>query len=164
MYKMTTGKFLSKYYNIQGSELNNLKHDQIFEVFGIETCQECDITIDDIKEGKIILVEDSEKYIMGYNNPFYEKENEDSEKLFIHPVIAEFYKNLEEETGLERNDVKYLKMYELEELLKKSKKQSDNKTKYLVIKELHKRKELENNTKEEKLEKVRKREYREEIM
>ena len=50
------------------------------------------------------------------------------------------------------------------ELLKKSKKQSDNKTKYLVIKELHKRKELENNTKEEKLEKVRKREYRKEIL
>lgn len=164
MYTISMRKFLSKYYNMQVKDANNLTHDQVLELFGIEACLECDTTIENIKTGKVVLVEDSENYIFGYYNPLFDKENEECEEIFEHPIIAEFYKNIEKETGLKKVDIKDLKMYELEELLKKSKKNSDNLTKKSVIKELHKRKELENNTKEEKLAKVRKREYRKEII
>ena len=164
MFKISAKKFLAKYYNIQVSNYNNITHNQMFELFGIEACLGCDTAIDDIREGRIILVEDSEKYIMGYINPLYEKDILKCEELFEHPLIADFYKNLETETGLKKEDVHDLKMYQLEDLLRESKRHSDNLTKYMVIKELQKRKEMENNSKEEKLEKVRKREYREEMI
>ena len=164
MNQMKIGKFLSKYYNIQGSDLNNLTHEQIIEMFEVEPCLGCDVAISDINEGKIVLVEDSERYVLGYKNPLLEKDNEECEELFEHPIIANFYKSLEHETGLVKDDVKNMELYELEELLKECKRSDDNRSKNIVVKELRERKVNECNNKESKLEKVRKREYRKEMI
>lgn len=164
MDKIKIGKFLSKYYNIQGSNLNNLSHEQMIEMFEVEPCLGCDIAINDINEGKTILVEDSEKFVLGYKNPLLEKNNKECEELFEHPIIANFYKSLEHETGLTKEDVKHMKLYELEELLKECKRRSDNKSKNIVVRELRTRKINEGNNKETKLEKARKREYRKEMI
>jgi len=164
MDKMKIGKFLSKYYNIQGSNTNDLTHEQMIEMFDVEPCFGCDISISDISQGKVILVEDVDKYILGYKNPFIYLDEEECEKYFEHPIIAEFYKSIERETGLKKADVEHLKIYELEELLKKYKKLDDNQSKNVVVRELKKRKFSDNNTKDEKLEKVRKREYRKEMI
>lgn len=167
MPHISVQKFLSKYYNIRCENLNSLTHEELEEIFDIIPCIKTPIVSDKVFEairtGKIVLVNDNH-YIFGYENPLLEKSNEECEELFEHPVVAEFYRNLEKETGLRRQDIEELKMYELENLLKECKKISDDVTKRIIIKELHKRKELENNTKEEKLEKVRKREYREELI
>lgn len=164
MFVISIRKFLSKYYNIQGSNFNSLTHKDISEMCGVFPClygnviKESDLN--DIKSGHILLVIDCENNVLGYTNPLLEKDNEECEELFNHPIIVAFYEKLEHETGLKKEDIEHLKMYELEELLKKSKKTFDDRTKSLVIREFHRRKFYENNTKEQKLEKIKKREYK----
>lgn len=164
MDRMKIGKFLSKYYNIQGSNLNNLTHEQVIEMFEVEPCLGCDVAINDISEGKTILVEDSEKFVLGYKNPLLNKDYKECEEIFEHPIIANFYKSLEQDTGLTKEDVKNMKLYELEELLKECKRTSNDRSKNIVVRELRERRITECNNKEAKLEKVRKREYRKEMI
>lgn len=168
MPHISIGKFLSKYFNIQGKNLNSLTHKQLEEICGISPCIDAHVVtnedIEEIKTGKILLVRDSETFVLGYKNPLLTKDEESIEELFDHPIIAEFYKNLERATGLRKNEIEELKVYELEDVLKECKRQSDEKTKKIIVRELQRRKLYENDTREDKLEKVRKRELKEEMI
>lgn len=165
MPNMTIQKFLSKYYNICCSNAK-ITHQIIECLFGIEPCLKIDNineeSIEEIIKGNIVLVIDGENRILGYKNPFLDKELDESRTLFNIPMYVNFKEDKNNWIPFSREDLASLEVYELEVLLKLCKKRSDDVTKRIIIDELHKRKALENNTKEEILEKVRKRELRKE--
>ena len=162
---MTIQKFLSKFYNINCAN-SEITHQIIESLFGINPYLKLEMIneehIEDIKSGHIILVVDGEHKVLGYKNPFLEKNNEECKSIFEMDVFTEVHNIENHPINLKEEDVATLETYELEELLQVCKKRSDDISKRVVIKELHKRKEEENNHKEEIIEKVRKRELRKE--
>ena len=164
--QMTIQKFISKYYNISCTNSKHITHKVIEYLFGINPYLRIEginaENIEDIRSGYIILVLDGENNLMGYKNPFLEKDNEECKSIFDMQIFTEVHNASNHPLNLREEDVISLETYELEELLQISKKRSDDVSKRVIIKELHKRKGLENNHKEEIIEKVRKRELREE--
>ena len=158
---LTISKFLGNYYNVEGIGLNKLTHDQIKAMFDLKSYSYDKITKDNIIEGKTLLVRDSDGVILGYKNPFLNKSDKECLDTFESNTRLDVTGGVKEKMTIDDETLQCYSDYELGELIKVCKKNHNDQTKNLVIKELHKRKHNVN-SKEKKLEKVRKREFRKE--
>lgn len=159
---LTIAKFLGNYYNVEGVGLNKLTHNQMKEMFDLRSYPYDKVTHNNVVKGKTLLVKDSEGVILGYKNPFLNKSDKECMDVFDSCTWLDVDNNEKEKVALEDENLQCYSDYELGEIIKVCKKSNNDQTKNLVIKEFHKRKHAENNSKEKKLEKVRKRELRKE--
>ncbi len=153
---ISMSKFLYVYYNFEGDVFRKVTHNQINSMLNIGNISNDKIADEDISSGKVILVRDCEGTIQGYKNPLINKKDfTDEEPLKIDVTF-------DEKPSIDIQNLSSYNNYELVGIIKECKKRNNDRNKNIVIKELHKRKELENNHKEEIIEKVRKRELRKE--
>lgn len=164
---LTVSKFMANYYNITGSNLNKLTHNDLNQIFPfLELAAPNELTKENLVTGDVILVIDEKYTILGYVNPFihtnemiYEEqpENEVVDIIFEVDNDVDVLEEVTEET------LENLNIYELEQLLKLCKANQDYKTRRLVQKELYFRPENHSSEKKtKKLEKVRIKEIRKE--
>jgi hypothetical protein len=153
---ISMSKFLYVYYNFEGDVFRKVTHNQINSMLSIGNISNDKIADEDISSGKVILVRDCEGTIQGYKNPLINKKDfTDEEPLKIDVTF-------DEKPSIDIQNLSSYNNYELVGIIKECKKRNNDRNKNIVIKELHKRKELENNHKEEIIEKVRRRELRKE--
>ena len=79
---LTISKFLGNYYNVEGTGLNKLTHNQIKFMFDLKSYPYDKITSNNVISGKTLLVRDSEGVVLGYKNPFLNKSNEECFDVF----------------------------------------------------------------------------------
>lgn len=159
---LSISKFLGNYYNVEGVGLNKLTHNQMKEMFDLRSYPYDKVTYNNVVKGKTLLVKDSEGVILGYKNPFLNKSDKECMDVFDSCTWLDVDNNEKEKVTFEDDNLQCYSDYELGEIIKACKKSNNDQTKNLVIKEFHKRKQAKNNSKEKKLEKVRKRELRKE--
>lgn len=161
-YVLNISKFIQNCYNISEKKLNRLSHNDLKEIFGLKSVPDTIIDNDQLVEGSILLVKDCNNAVLGYINPLIDCNYEEMIDMFETNENAVI--SFEEKTSadIDKDELKCFSTYELEDLLKKCKKEKDDKSKNMIVKELQKRSQEENNTKKEVLDKVRKRELRKE--
>ena len=153
-YILSINKFLFIYYGIEGEGLYKLTHEQIKEMFNIKSVPNDIITNERIVKGSIILVKDSHGNVLGYSNPLLRKQQEESTRPDIE------FENVDTKISISEEELCSYSNYELEKLMNTCKKNHKDKIKNSIIKELHKRKINDHNVKQQKLERVRKREFK----
>lgn len=153
-YIINISKFLYVYYHIKSKDSYKLTHEQIKEMLDISTMPNKCVNENDVLTGRTILVKDIEGTVRGYRNPLlHEKE---TESILECPDISFNDDNI----TIKIDNIDSYSIHELEDLIKKCKKCHKDKTKNIIIKELHKRNNAHVESKEKKLEKVRKKEFK----
>ena len=155
---ISMSKFLLVYYNLQGEVTRRITHKQLNSILSINNVPNDKIVVDDILSGNVILVRDCEGEVQGYRNPLINR------KDFTEEEPLELDVTFDEKSYIDIYDLSEYSDYELVGLIKKCKKAKNDRGKNIVIKELHKRKELENNHKEKIMQRVRRRELRKELI
>ena len=155
---ISMSKFLLVYYNLQGEVTRRITHKQLNSILSINNVPNDKIVVDDILSGNVILVRDCEGEVQGYRNPLINR------KDFTEEEPLELDVTFDEKSYIDIYDLSEYSDYELVGLIKKYKKKKNDRGKNIVIKELHKRKELENNHKEKIMQRVRRRELRKELI
>ena len=155
---ISMSKFLFVYYNLEGEVTRRITHKQLNSILCINNVPNDKIVVDDILSGDVILVKDCEGVVQGYRNPLINK------KTFTEEEPLELDVTFDEKSYIDIYDLSEYSDYELSGLIKKCKKAKNDRDKNIIIKELHKRKELENNHKDKIIQRVRKRELREELI
>lgn len=159
---LNISKFIQNCYNISEKRLNRLSHRDLKEMFGLKSVPDAVIDSGKLDQGSILLVKDCNNVVLGYVNPLLNYNYDEIEKMF--EINENTVINFEEKeiNDINKEELKCFSDYELEDLLKKCKKEKDDKSKNIIVKELQKRSYEDNNTKKEVLDKVRKRELRKE--
>ncbi len=155
---ISMSKFLLVYYNMQGEVTHRITHKQLNSILSINNVPNDKIVVDDILSGNVILVRDCEGEVQGYRNPLINR------KDFTEEEPLELDVTFDKKPYIDIYDLSEYSDYELTGLIKKCKKAKNDRGKNIVIKELHKRKELENNHKEKIIQRVRRRELRKELI
>ena len=155
---ISMSKFLLVYHNFEGDVFRRITHNQLNTMLSVGNILDEKIEIEDVLSGKVILVSDCEGRVQGYKNPLINK------KDFVEEEPLKLDVTFDEKSCIDIQDLSGYSDYELIELIKKCKKMNNDKDKNVVIKELKQREFEEHNTKEEKLEKIRKREYRKDLI
>ena len=152
---ISMSKFLFIYHNFDGDVIRKITHDQLNGILNIKNVSDDKIATQDIISGKIILVKDCKGVVQGYRNPFVDK------KDFVEEEPLNLDITFDEKSYIDIQNLSDYSDYELEELIKECKKANNDKDKNVIIKELKQRECEEKNNKNKILEKVRKRELRE---
>ena len=142
-------KYLSKYYNINAVKVSEFSHEDLTKLTGREYVELEDIEKEDITQGEIVLVKDTNDVIMGYTNPLSGETLDYGQQ----GVMTEANKIV-----IDISNMDEFSDYELEVLAKECKKQNREDLKNRIIKELCRRSFEDFNRKEDILEKIRKRE------
>lgn len=151
-YVISLSKFLSIYYNFEGEVLKKITHEQICDVLDLGVVPINEITTENISTGQIILVKDIEGKVLGYKKPYIKT----SDSYLENPSTMMI--TFDEKPNIEIEDITDYSNHELTELIKICKKAKDDKTKKIIIKELHKREGTEKHSNG----KIRKKDFRKE--
>ena len=160
-YFFTINGFLQKYYGFKKNMFSNLTHSDLDVLLPdiIKTKHE-EINEENVKKGKIILVKDSKHKIIAYDNPLLldennyilQTDNSNIEVIFLDDTIDD-YSDVTEE------DLPFMSDNQLEQALAYFKLHNNHKMIRLIITEFRfrtkkgcKRKKLEKQIKEEKME------------
>ena len=161
---LNISKFLNNYYNIVEKKFNDFTHEEIKQIFGIQSVPNDIIEENSILSEDIILVEDGEGVILGYRNPLKEMSFEEQKELFQTNIDLEVvFDDKKQVIDIVKEMLSKFSDYELEELLKLCKENNHERSKQMIIKEFNKRKEPEHESKKSKVNKVLKREYQKEM-
>lgn len=160
-YFFTINGFLQRYYGFKKNMFQNLTHSDLDVLLpDIKKTTQEEITEENVKKGKIILVKDVKHKIIAYDNPLLLEENNyllqtdnsNIEVIFLDDTIDD-YSDIEEE------DLPFMSDIQLEQALTYFKLQNNHKMIRLIITEFRfrpkkgcKRRKIEKQIKEEKME------------
>lgn len=160
-YFFTINGFLQRYYGFKKNMFQNLTHSDLDVLLpDIKKTTQEEITEENVKKGKIILVKDSKHKTIAYDNPLLLEEtnyllqtdNSNIEVIFLDDTIDD-YSDIDEE------DLPFMSDIQLEQALTYFKLQNNHKMIRLIITEFRfrpkkgcKRRKIEKQIKEEKME------------
>lgn len=160
-YFFTINGFLQKYYGFKKNVFSNLTHSDLDVLLpDIKKTKQEEITEENIKKGKIILVKDAKCKIVAYDNPLLldannyilQVDNSNIEVIFIDDTIDDY-------VDIEEEDLPFMSDNQLEQALAYFKLHNNHKMVRLIITEFRfrpkkgcKKRKLEKQIKEEKME------------
>lgn len=160
-YFFTIDGFLQKYYGFKKNMFSSLTHSDLDVLLpDIKKAKQEEITEENVKKGKIILVKDSKHRLIAYDNPLLldecnyvlQTDNSNIEVIFLDDTIDD-YSDVTEE------DLPFMSDIQLEQALAYFKIHNNHKMIRLIITEFRfrpkkgcKRRKLEKQMKEEKME------------
>ena len=153
---MNVSKFVRTYYNINSKGLNKLSHSDLKEIFCLKSVASKNINEDKVNRGIIVLVKDCHDHVLGYLNPFLKMKRKDIKESFDKDNSKKITFTEEEKVHIDKEDLHDYSNYELEALLKQSKKTNDDRSKNMIIKEFKTRTKEEDNNKKATPVKVKK--------
>ena len=160
-YFFTINGFLQKYYGFKKNMFSNLTHYDLDVLLpDIKKSKQEDITDENVNKGKIILVKDSKRKVVAYDNPLLldqnnyvlKTDNSNIEVIFLDD-------NIDDYSDIDEEDLPFMSDNQLEEALSYFKLHNNYKMIRLITTEFRfrpkkgiKRRKLEKQIKEEKME------------